>query len=46
MNPVEESSISKGRGRGISRHEQDQKELRRPHAGKRTGMGTEMKMEG
>lgn len=46
MNPVGESSVSKGRGRGFSRHEQDHKELRRPHAEKRIGMDTEMKMEG
>lgn len=46
MNPVEESSKPEGRGRGFSRHEQGRKELRRPQAEKRTGMNTDMKMEG
>lgn len=46
MNPAGESSVSKGRGRGIFRHEQDHKELRRPHAEKRIGMDTKVKLEG
>jgi hypothetical protein len=45
MNPLGESSIYQGRGRGFSRHGQDRKELRRPQAEKKIGMGTKMKME-
>jgi len=46
MNPVGESFKPEGRGRGFSRHEQGHKQLRRPQAEKRTGMDTDMKMEG
>jgi hypothetical protein len=45
MNPVGESSVPQGRGRGFSRHGQDHKELRRPQAERRIGMDTKMKME-
>jgi hypothetical protein len=43
MNPVGESFMPNGRGRGFSRHEQGHRELRRPQAEKRTGMDTDMK---
>jgi hypothetical protein len=46
MKPVGESFVPKGRGRGFSRHDQGLKDLRRPHAEKRTGMDTDMKVEG
>jgi len=48
MKPVGESSVPKGRGRGFSGHEHDHdhKALRRPQAEKRTGMDTDMKVEG
>ncbi|PNF41737.1 Polyadenylate-binding protein-interacting protein 1 [Cryptotermes secundus] len=38
MNPVEESSVPKGRGRGIWQQGQNRKELRRPQTEKRIGI--------
>jgi hypothetical protein len=38
MNPVGESSVPKGRGRGLWHQGQDRKELRRPQVEKRIGM--------
>jgi len=46
MNPTGEPIVRKGGSRGYSRHEHGNKELRRPRAEKRTGMDTDMKMEG
>lgn len=38
MNPVEESSVPKGRGRGLWQQGQNRKELRRPQTEKRIGI--------